>query len=71
MGAIGPSDFSRQATRYGQASGDHASSRIDRDDTESGRTANLPTPPSLPPRPLAGMLHSATSEVRAGCRGPF
>lgn len=54
MGAIGPSDFSRQATRYGQASGDHASSRIDRDDTESGRTANLPTPPSLPPRPLGG-----------------
>ena len=68
MGAIGPSDFSRQATRYGQASGDHASSRIDPDDTESGRTANLPTPP---PRPLAGMLHSATSEIRAGCRRPF
>ena len=68
MGAIGPNDFPRQANGYGQASGDHASSRIDRDDTESGRTANLPTPP---PRPLAGMLHSATSEIRAGCRGPF
>jgi len=33
--------------------------------------SNLPTPPSLPPRRLAGMLYSATSEVKAGCRGPF
>jgi len=44
VGAIGPSDFSRQANGYGQASGDHASSRTDPDDTESGRTAKLAKP---------------------------
>ena len=44
MGAIGPSDFSRQATRYGQASGDHASSRIDPDVTASGRAAKPANP---------------------------
>jgi hypothetical protein len=44
MGAIGPNDFPRQANGYGQASGDHASSRTDPEDTESGPTARLAKP---------------------------
>jgi hypothetical protein len=44
MGAIGPSDFSRQANGYGQASGDHASSRTD------PTTLSPAPPPTCQPR---------------------
>ena len=44
MGAIGPNDFPCQANGYGQASGDHASSRTDPEDTESGPTAKFANP---------------------------
>jgi hypothetical protein len=53
VGAIEPSDFSRQANGYGQASGDHASSRTDPDDTESGRTAE-PANPAVAAAEAAG-----------------